>query len=654
MFTAIFRKEWKEKALLFFFELGILVILLAAEVVFLPKKDLQEWLAYAVLLIFFPFGALILGVAGFEAEYRQGAWAYLFSRPVRKGEIWLAKFSALLTMLGTLWLVFAAVWLAVPGIRELVGGPRVLLGVSIDAGFPFWSLWQSAFLLTVAYSLSLLHERQFNVLFMALIVGVGLTAAAWVLLVTRAYGYLAWLPPSKILATFVVGQALVALAFAAASILTLARSDFSQPRKQMTSFARRVAPFLILAVAGTAAWAMWSPVGGRRWAYFQGTSGGELYYAAHNGIFKYSQARDRIQWLWKAKRMESFFGPTASVSGGMIVYTRFIIKGRNDAAEELWAVNADGSGRRPILRPGPGQNDWPPEDRISGLLVSPDGTKVAILDSSAYGRHRPRTHSPVWIAHADGSSLENVTGDSALFGDPSEQYYLRLVAWVQDGRALLLSRSSRGVPPAESFWRYDLDRRSVELALDDAARASWPLNVSPRGDLLPIKYRKSPEAPWGLALLDLKTLTPVDIPNYPGTAEGSWLETAWDPAGDRLAWVDRRKRPDGQFDYTLTVFSVADGKAVAESSFTKPGTGWQITSPAWTSDGTELLVLDGDSRSLRILGPDLRETAQIALPPSILTPVSLNVAGRHAVLTDFEEKTLWRLDLEKKLWKRIY
>jgi hypothetical protein len=258
------------------------------------------------------------------------------------------------------------------------------------------------------------------------------------------------------------------------------------------------------------------------------------------------------------------------------------------------------------------------------------------------------------IVKADGSGLESVAEDLARFGDQSKTYYWRLVAWVQDGRALLLSRSRPLAEPDESFWRYDLDRRSTELALDDAARASWPLYVSPRGDLLLIRYRKGPEAPWGLALLDLKTLTPVDIPDYPGTAERSWLETAWDPAGDRLAWVDRRKRPDGQSDYVITVFSVAAGKTVAEKVFMKPGTGWQITSPAWTSDGTEILILDGESRSLRILGSDLREIANVSLPPSIITPVNLNVAGRHAVLSDWENKTLWRLDLDKKRWKRIY
>ncbi len=80
MFTTLYFKEWREKALIFFFELGILALLLGAQF-FVQNKDLREWLVYAVLLLFFPVAALILGAAGFEAEYRQGAWAYLLPGP---------------------------------------------------------------------------------------------------------------------------------------------------------------------------------------------------------------------------------------------------------------------------------------------------------------------------------------------------------------------------------------------------------------------------------------------------------------------------------------------------------------------------------------------------------------------------------------------
>ena len=60
MFTALYFKEWREKALVFVFELGLLALLLGAQF-FVQNKDLREWLVYAVLLLFFPFAALLLG-----------------------------------------------------------------------------------------------------------------------------------------------------------------------------------------------------------------------------------------------------------------------------------------------------------------------------------------------------------------------------------------------------------------------------------------------------------------------------------------------------------------------------------------------------------------------------------------------------------------
>jgi hypothetical protein len=53
-------------------------------------------------------------------------------------------------MLGAPWIVFLAVWLILPGIRELSVGASLLLGFTIAPGFAWWCVWFSVFLLTVA------------------------------------------------------------------------------------------------------------------------------------------------------------------------------------------------------------------------------------------------------------------------------------------------------------------------------------------------------------------------------------------------------------------------------------------------------------------------------------------------------------------------
>jgi hypothetical protein len=655
MFTTLYIKELKEKALLFFFELGILTLLiLAAQSVFREKKDIREWLIYAVLMLFYPFAALILGAAGFDAEYRQGAWAYLFSRPVRKAEIWLAKFAALLSMLAALWLVFVALWVAVPGIREIRAWPMLgKVGLTLESEFPWWSILLSGFLLTVAFSLSLLHERQFNILFLALIVGFFLPAAAWAVLNTKAGGFLAWLSPERALPTFLVFHALVALAFAAASVLTLVRSDFSQPRKLTLSFVRWFTSLLVLAVAGTAAWPTLMPVKGERYFYLFTSSGGEAHYVTERGVFEYSASKRRIEWVVKGKQID-YWG--ASASGGKIAYSGYDIRSKDDWAEELWVANADGSGRKRIIGRGPRENELTWEDSIGSLLISPDGAKVAILSRSIYyhpwGKRRP----PLRIAYTDGTRLESLPDDPALFETPADRrFYFYLVAWAPDGNAVLISKIGSGWPSAVSLWLYDLGSRTARKVLDNAAVASWRM-PSPRGDfLLAIKYQKSPGAPWRLALLDLKTMATTDIGGRTPDDQGQVSsQISWDPEGNRMAYLCRRKQAGGPDAYFLVLYSMSQQKTLAESVMTRSEASARLYSPSWTADGAKIVVIDKEAGALRVFSLGLKEIERIAFPHRLATPADLQVVGDQALVGDNDTNSLWRCDLVKKTWKRLY
>ena len=651
MFTALYFKEWREKALLFSFELGILILLLLAQPIFHQKRDIREWTAYAVLLLFFPFAALLLGAAGFESEYRQGAWAYLFSRPVRKPVIWLAKFAALLSMLAALWLIFLAAWVALPGIRELASGPRILLGFTVESGLPWWSLWQSVFLLTLAFSLSLLHERQFNILFLALLVGLGLTAAAWAVLISKAGGFLAWVAPSKALSTFLISQVLIALAFAVASLLTLVKSDFSQTRKQILSFVRWSIPFLVLAIIATAAWALLTPVVGEHYVSYLDSAGGEPFYITERGIFKYSAAANRVQWLARAKYINYF---VASVSGGKIAYTAFDIKSKKDIAEELRIANADGTDRKRILGRGPREKEWPQEIPISGLLISPDGTRIAILARHYYYKG-PRKLPPLWIVNSDGSGLEGLPDQPALFGNSSERCWIHLAAWALDGKAVLIEKRPYGKPKTFSLWLYDLRSRTAKPVLENAVPASWFSPVSPRGDVMAIKVQKTPQMPWVLALLDLKTLATTDVTGSAAALQGQISsQISWDRDGSRMAYVCRRKQAGGPDVYVLSVFSLADDRTVAEKVMTKSESSALLFWPSWTTDGAKLLVLDRETNGLKVLDRELREVDRIALPAWMTSPVGLQVVGDQALVEDDKTDSLWRFDLGKKRWKKLY
>lgn len=659
MFTALFLKEWKEKALIFFFELGIFALLILAQFVFHGKKDIQEWLVYAVLMLFYPFAALVLGAAGFEAEYRQGAWAYLFSRPVGKVTVWLAKFAALLSMLAALWLVLAALWAAVPTIRELVGGTRILIGFRAAFGFPWWSILASLFLLIVTFSLSLLHERQFNILFLALFVCLLLPVAAWAFMNTKAGGFLIWIAPEKAISTFVSFLGFIALAFAGASIVTLVRSDFSQPRKLTLGFVRRFAVFFVLALAGTAAWALLAPLPGRHYLWSVASSGGDAFFETDRGIFKYSASVDRVRWLAKAK---TFGYSWMTISGGKIVLTAYDIKSKDDVAVEVWIMNADGRGRTRIIGRGAQGEGWPEDESIDGLLLSPDGTKVAILSSSYRGRRRLRRQFHLRLASTEGARLKILPDDPDLFGDTGNDSWLHMLAWARGGEAILLYRRGFYAKGAYVYpksggaglWLYDLKNRSARPLLPDGVPASWTSSLSPGGDLMVVRYKETPDAPVKLALLSLASLAVTDIGGGEKGTELVWTGGSWDNKGERFAGIARRAQAGGPFIYVLNIYSMAAGKIVAERVMTKAEPAAQLYSPCWTADGSKLVILDREANALRILGPDLRDIDRIDIPGWLTTPVGLIVLGNRALVEDNDTNTLWRCDLVKKTWKRLY
>ena len=650
MFTALVSKEWREKALVFFFELGILGLLLAAPLVLRAKTEVREWLIYLVLLLFFPFAALILGASGFEAEYKQGAWAYVFSRPVGRPLIWLAKFSALLSMLAALWLVFFVARAALPPVRELTWLRGFLLPLDFGTGLPWWSLGLSPFFLAVAFSLSLLHEKQFYILFAALILGFLFPAAAWSVLVSRTGGYLAWFSPGKAIRTLGVGLSLVALAFIAASVLTLARSDFSQPRKRLGTFAIALVPLLVLAAVGTAASVTLIPMPGERSLSLLGSFGGKAVFATERGLFSYDSA-GRIRRLAKHRGLD--YWTRVSISAGKLAYRALDIKGAREFSERIWVANMDGTGHNVIV--GDDRAGFlPPNGSIEDLTISPDGRTVAILTESVSERRKNRAWSTatLWTVNDDGSGLEERSLEALFPEGPEEKLWLSFVTWAREGNVLIILKSSLSRPVGSGLWAYDLERRAVSKVRDFAVPVPrWSSRNPTLGDVLAIRNRFKDDEPRTLALLNLATGEETEI----ATGEESYPFSAqWDPAGEKLLFFDKRTDPEGGPRHILTVYSLTAGKAVAERTVTDLQAKVYEYWMAWAPDGKSVVTLSQKGRYLEILGPDLQEVAKIDLPARIKDPRYLVVVGAQVLLTDSHTESLWRYDLAKKRWKKLY
>ena len=468
MFGALFAKEWKEKSGLLFFGLGIFAAYLPAYFGLAEKRDLLEWLTYALLLLFFPFEALLLGSSGFETEMRNDAWAYLFSRPVAKPALWLIKYASLLGMLALLWAVFGVMWLAVPGFGELLGGNRLLLGINMGAGFPWLSLLLSVFLFTVAFTFSMLSARPFSALFASLIVGVGLAGLVYGSLDSAAAGRLLLFAPRKAQGALLASLGLMSLAFAFASILTFVRTDFSQPRKKTAGFAKWVTAFVTLALAATAAWAIWAPNPDERFAYWIGTSEGAPFFTTERGVLRYSETRDKIQWVVRGRAASL---PWTVMGGGKMAYVIYDIKGKREVAEELWLADIDGSGRKRVLRIGEGSDASLSPQNVRDCAPSQDGRRIALIAHD--GSPKPAaTRSPLWVVDADGSALTSlplgpVPGLGSLKGS-----WLHIVAWSADGKNILIYERGPAKPALSRLWLYDLEAKSARPLVESEAVGS--------------------------------------------------------------------------------------------------------------------------------------------------------------------------------------
>lgn len=644
MFEALFLKEWNEKLGVWAFGVGVLALASLVYVGFPSQKDLHDLLAGGILILYFPFMALILGAGAFEEEFRNNAWAYLLSRPVSRAAVWGIKYLSLLTMLAGLWLVFAVFLWALPGLGTIVRGLGLPVAFQAEINFLPWSLLASLFFLTVAYSLSFLSVKVSNILFAALMTGLALAFVAYGG-ATVVLGFLRdeWFDRVKWLHAFRWGIIFMGVAVAGASILTLMRADFSQSRKKISSFAKSAAIFLVAAVLLTAAWTALLPRTGSGYLWLNGKSGESVIFTTERGLFRYDPGKDKVTRL--ARAVEPGF-PASSVGDGKIVYVSFDPKKKDNPAA-VWIVNSDGTGKKRLFSGEDAKRAFNPWD----IALTPDGRRVVIFDRPL--NERPsKGPSPFWSVDADGTGLKNHAVDPAMVEGAFKDYLLSFAAWTRSGNAVLVSQMGRRSGLRSKLWLCDLDKNTSRV-LFEYFPTGWFAAVSPGGDLLAVPY-KAPKNGWtnlGLALFDLKTLEVVRV-GVDG--DRSINRLTWSPAGDKLAFLVRKETPRGSGAYVLTVVSAPDRKTLASREMTAEERTGLLYDLDWLSDDSRPVLSDPTDRCLRIFGPDLREETRIPFPASLKSPVEIKVSGEKVLVTDDAARSLWRLDLGKKSWKKLY
>ena len=635
MFKALLIKEWREKASIAAFGLGLMAAFLAAFLALGDKRDISDLVTAGFLLLVFPFLGLLLGSSAFETEFRDHAWAYLLSRPIRKETAWLAKFVALATFLAGLWVVFLVMIKALPALADVATGYKLPAGLQVDVSFFPLAVLSSFYYFAVAFSLSILFERQFSLVFASLFTGLVLQALAH-FLAFRLAGEQALSSADRpaLLKAYWMALLLSGLAFLGASLLTFRKTDFSQPRKKCAVFAKLATGFLALAWLLAAAWLI---VGGTpKAAYLSGieaVADNQIYFSTGRGLYRYDAATDGLERLSRQRHAH-----VASVRAGKVAYLEM-------ETNALWGMNTDGSEKRLLFRPEVDRNSPKEPLRPVSALLSPDGRTVVFCAVNPMAGWGGQGKFSLWSAGSDGSGLKGLPLEPAVAGRGRTPPWLFILAWRESGTKIVFRQGPGDYGTGNKLWLYDLASGSAHVLLENA-RLGYPL-PSPRQDYVAIPYSSEPGAVHGLFILDLKTMETTDVP---GKLDNTALHISWTPGGDRLAILYGTAAGGA----SLAVYSLTESRITASRDLEAETRGESGLWVDWIREDGQVLLSDSKAGVLRILDKDLADQKKFTVPSSVGSAFWPATTGRVILLTDTQHNRLWRLDLKTEKWKKIW
>lgn len=625
MFAKIFIKEWRENILIF--SLAILMMLAMVFLNLSGQEKMTVNFSGMFLLLFLPFAALLIGSGGFYSEYKDNAWIYLFSRPIKKEFLWISKFVSQISILIAVFLIFYFVRRFLPGLDKIfqdldLNYPDAfgeLFSLSVYVVMPIMAF-------TIAFSLSLLYDKQFIIFFVSILIGAGL------LFISQNYIYFLWergflVKGEGILSVF------FALSFVFASILTLAKSDFSQAGKKIFRFSTYLLIFLVISFFISTVWvtggqifspsrnfSAWRSIKYQRSLYFQDF---------RQGILRYDSAKEKIERLKKESRFsfESF-----SLRAGKIAFLQ--IKSRRQWTHDLWIMNADGTGARPLVESSEEDSLFYKKRTIS-FILSFDAKKVAFVTT-----HREDVGkkinwvSTLWWMKTDGTGLK-----SQILDVPEWKEAI-LIAWPRFEDSVVLEIKRRSVSREDSqITIIDLeDSTSQVLAENVLSPPLW--HPSPDYDFLTLKIRNPDAEKDRFILLNLKTFETIEL--FSEEFLRLWAGK-WSPDGRKIAFSRERE---------LWIYDLEEKKL---EKISQRNYEYEIGFD-WTSDGQKFILLapiDGENH-LVVMDNNFEELKKIKIPIQFKGSILIWGLENQALLKGTGKGSLWRVDLRTEDWKKVY
>jgi Tol biopolymer transport system component len=625
MFVKIIIKEWRENILIFSLAILMMVALIILNLT--GEEEITLYTSGMFLLLFLPFAALLIGSGGFYSEYRDNAWIYLFSRPIKKESLWIFKFVSQLSLLLVIFLIFYVVRQFLPDLDKILrdldypDAYGELFSVSV-----YIVMLLMAF--AIAFSISLLHDKQFIIFFITILIGTGL------ILATQQYLFFLWtrgfyVENEGIFSLF------FALSFVIASILTFTKSDFSQIGKKIFRFSKYLLIFLVISFFLSTVWvtrgqvfsaksnfSIWHYQKFQRYLYFQDF---------RQGILRYDPDHEKIEKLNKESR---FAFDSFSLRAGKIAFLQ--IKNRKQWTQDLWIMNTDGSQSRPLVESSKEESLFY-RKRVESFILSADAQRVAFITTHREEKEREKRvwiHT-LWWMNTDGSGLKSQILDVPEFQDAS------LISWpsFENSLVVLIHTGPLVHQKSSQVRMVDLDEGSSQILVENIlVPPVW--HLSPNQDYLVFKIRKEDENKESLVLMDLKTLETTEL--FSADFLKMWTGK-WSPDGNEIAFSRGKE---------LWIYDLEEKKIekVSQRNYE-----YEIGFD-WTSDGQKFILLapiDGENQ-LVIMDNNFQEEKTIKIPVQFKGGISVWGLQKQAILKGTMRGALWRVDLETEDWKKVY
>jgi len=633
-------KEWKEKIEFPLFFLALLIVIVGLLAAVPQRGEGLLLLAGSVVLVFLPGLGLLIGATAFSAEFKDGAWEFLFSRPVRKSTVWISKLIALCGYLAATLLVYYLVLSALPGVRAR------LSEFALDSDLGRITPWMLCLVLSfslfiIAFSLSLLTDKLFQVVFLSGFLCLGLFALSSFL----------FFVPARIQSRFVflvpVIWGLAVAGIAAASLAVFCREDFSQPRRKTLGFLKWSALLLIPALLCVLA-AAWIGEWFRPLQYIDVQPAGRFAFVqTDRGSYLYDTDRDKLMrlagrsWEWGL-----------SAGGGKIVMLREVSKG-DGLESRLWIMDEDGRNMKRLLSAQQFADPRFKKQDISDCDISRDGARVAFITYPL--NHWRRGH--LWTVNSDGTDLRDYPIDFPNAG------LWAINGWTGDDRRLLLSfmeiapEGERKIP---SRWLviFSAETGAWQIVTENFSMF-YSFGLSPAGDKLGAGFHSPQLVPPGsskpfevyvtpdiLAVFDLATLSRTDI-----LTGRSFHAARWDPTETRIAFLTDQGK-------NLGVYSLAESRVTAEREVGSETKNLPRNMMDWADGGRKIAVTSrfDDHYVLRIFNGDLGSEKNYRIPGSTKFPTHPTAfgLGTKILIEEFQKNRLLVFDLATEKWRKLF